>query len=122
MYKVRFNLGRGKNFMKWKVENTTTKIIYYLDPNTISLTLIYCTLHNNKSQAKKIKLGSNKSVCAWVLCEVIKVNSPDEIKGDKVGYNPRNLPYWEYKNKDVDGKFYKMLKTNSTNLYYDELC
>lgn len=117
-YKVRFNLGRGENYLKWKITNNETKESEYLDCNEVSLTLLNCTLHNNRNRAEEINLGCSKSVCAWVNCEVILIGEPKEIEGDKISYNPRVLPHWVHNKKDVDGEFYPILITNK-NMIYD---
>jgi hypothetical protein len=117
MNKVRFNLGRGSNYMKWKIENTVTKDAIYLDPEEVSLTLVNCTLHNNRNRSEEIFLGSNKSVCAWVLCEKILVDSPKEPFGEHIRYNPRVAPHWTHKDKDVDGQHYKILRTHGKGIY-----
>jgi len=103
--------------MKWKVENLVSKSVIYLDPNDISLTLVNCTLHNNRNRSEEIFLGSNKSVCAWVICEKILVDVPSEGKGDHIRYNPRVAPHWSLNGKDVDGAKYNELKTNGKDLY-----
>ena len=38
-YKVRFNLGKGENFMKWKVTSPEGHVDYY-DPNEHTLIMI----------------------------------------------------------------------------------
>lgn len=117
MNKVRFNLGRGSNYKKWKIENTVTKDYIHIDPEEVSLTLINCTLKNNKKRSKQIFEGANKSVCAWVLCEKILVNPPKKIKGDSIRYNPRVAPYWSHNGKNVDDKHYDVLNTNGKNIF-----
>lgn len=105
--------------MKWKIENTITKSAIYLDPDEVSLTLVNCTLHNNRNRSEEIFLGAHKSVCAWVLCESILVDTPKEIKGDHIRYNPKIAPHWSHNDKDVDGAHYDELKTNGRAIYYE---
>lgn len=120
MNKVRFNLGRGSNYMKWKIENTVTKDAVYIDPDEVSLILVNCTLHNNRNRSEEIFLGASKSVCAWILCEKIMVDAPKEIEGEQIRYNPRVAPHWSENGNDVDGKKYDILKTKGKDIYYDE--
>ena len=116
-YKVRFNLGRGEHYMKWKIQSMETKEVRYLSPNDFTFTLLNCTLHNNRNRAEEINLGSNKSVCAWIICDSVLIGPPEAIQGNKIGYNPRVLPYWVHNGDNVDGKFYEELKTNKNSLY-----
>jgi len=119
MYTVRFNLGRGKNFMKWKVENTTTKEKVYLDPNEVSIEMNDCILKNRINQAMKIYSGENKSVCAWVLCKEVSIGPKKKIqtKQKQITYNPRVKPYWIEGRDNVDNKKYKLLTTINKNIY-----
>ena len=70
--KVRFNLGRGENYMKWKVEypNGWSK---YFAPTENQLILKGCQLKNSRTTAMKILNGQHKVVCAWVLCDEIEI-------------------------------------------------
>lgn len=119
MNKVRFNLGRGSNYMKWKIENTVTKDSIYLDPEEFSLTLVNCILQNNRNRSELIFQGAHKSVCAWILCEKVLVDAPKEIKGEDIRYNPRKAPHWCHNDRDVDGEHYDVLKTNGKAIYYE---
>jgi hypothetical protein len=119
MYKVRFNLGSGKNYMKWKVDNLEDKTNEYLEPDKVSLTLINCTLKNNRNRSEEIFLGAHKSVCAWVLCENVIIGPPKEIIGTIINYNPRVNPHWSENGKDIDGKFFEELNTINKNVIYE---
>jgi hypothetical protein len=120
MYKVRFNLGAGNNYMKWKVENLKDKTKVYLDPSEVILTMTNCMLKNNRNRAEEINLGAHKSVCAWVLCENVIINgtTDKEPEGTHIRYNPRVQPYWSEDGEDVDGKEYEKLTTINRNIYY----
>jgi hypothetical protein len=120
MYKIRFNLGRGDNYMKWKIEDTTTKKVNYLDPNEVSLILVNCTLHNNKNRSEEIFLGGNKSVCSWVLCGKVFIDTPKDFSGEQISYNPRVAAHWSHNGEAVDGKKYSKLKTKGKNIFYEE--
>ena len=118
--KVRFNLGRGPNYMKWKVQYPTGESVYY-HPTGVQLTMKGCSLKNSKSAAQKIfRRESNKTVCAWVLRDSVDVR-PDDFKQHDLGnprlkYNPRVAPNWMLEPEDgVDRPF------NVDNAYYTEI-
>ena len=118
--KVRFNLGRGKNYMKWKVEHQD-KRVEYLDPNAIQLTMHGCKLKNNPKTAERIHQGQNKTVCAWVLCDRIEVTngslrssqSPDSW----VYYNPKNFPNWVFQGQNADGFHFSTIRSFGNKLH-----
>ena len=127
MVRLRFNLGRGVNYKKWQVktleEGTVVSTLHY-DPKEVVIILKNATLHNNKATAKKIFLGKNKTVCAWVTAEDAFIITKQD-KGDiefttkySLRYNPRVAPYWrDIYNNNMDDTYYKVLGTNDTNLY-----
>ena len=97
--KVRFNLGKGPNYMKWKIQYPSGAV-EYCDPATSHIILKGCTLKNNRKTAEKIMNGQHKTVCAWILCKDIQVkynvrqwfgNDPNNIR---LFYNPRVNPFW----------------------------
>lgn len=115
MIQVRFNLGRGKNFRKWKV-TYPDKTYSHFDPETVTLVLYNCTLVNSKKQANKIYKGANKRVCAWIECESIsfltkKIPVFDLTIDTLLEYNPRVNPFWTMHNQDVDGVKFPVLYT-----------
>lgn len=113
--KVRFNLGAGKNFMKWKIESSEGVI--YLDPTEVFLKMTNATLRNQKSTACKINSGANKTVCSWVVCDSVEIIS-DAHKGSQVRYNPRVNPFWTDNNgNNIDGTTHEILYTNNRNIY-----
>ena len=112
--KVRFNLGRGENYMKWKVQypNGYTK---YFRPTDVQLVMTDCILKNSRTTALKILSGEHKVVCAWVLCDTIDIRTEDFIpdNGQQVKYNPRVLPFWNRNGVDMDGsKINEMYSTD----------
>ncbi len=108
--KVRFNLAKGKTFMKWKVEDDSN--VLYLDPNRWSLIMKGCVLHNNIKKAKEIFNGANKDVCAWINVSELEIH-PSEFfnieMGDPLYYNPKESPYWY--NFDGDNMDFMSLST-----------
>ena len=94
-YKVRFNLGKGKNYMKWKVEGPEGATYY--SPDEVQIVMHECQLKNQKKTAEKILEGAHKTVCAWVRCTSVDIQQPSAISWDNVTqlkYNPRVLPHW----------------------------
>lgn len=129
MYKVRFNLGRGINYMKWQVIHVGSlvglkafkSVVGYYDPADYQLIMYNCKLYNVPRVAEKIFSGSHKTVCAWVSCEDIDI-APVSFAVDTSGlksisYNPKKLPYWTLENKNVDNKKYSCLLTFNNKVY-----
>ena len=116
--KVRFNLGRGKNYLKWKVTHPDGEVIYY-SPDEVQLVMTECTFKNHKSTAQKIYDGGNKTVCAWVLCKDIKIYTGKPITDEtkKVRYNPRVQPNWLYDGKVMDNETSTQLHTIDRVVY-----
>jgi hypothetical protein len=119
--KVRFNLGRGKNYMKWKVQYTDGTVEYH-SPTDVQLVMRDCILKNYKSVSQKIFDGENKTVCAWVLCkrlEIVKSNRfiKADLDGERIRYNPRVAPHWILDGENVDGEFMHELVSVDFGLY-----
>jgi hypothetical protein len=104
--KVRFNLGKGKNYMKWKIQYPDGKIEYH-SPTEVQLLMHECVLKNYKTVSQKIFEGGEKVVCAWVLCKSLAISKDDFIQvgliGERVRYNPRVTPHWMLNGENVDG-------------------
>jgi len=118
--RVRFNLGKGKNFMKWKVE-FPDKRVQYFDPTTTQLVMFGCQLRNYKKVAEKIYNGANKTVCAWVLCEDIDIRTerfiPFDANCDRIRYNPRIKPNWLLNDEVADDQRLDMIGSVDYGLY-----
>ena len=125
--KVRFNLGRGANYMKWKVQYPNGLVEYH-NPSETQLILKGCQLRNHKGIAKKIFDGANKTVCAWVLCneiEIIKLTTTNYLKTflkfdlmfDRIKYNPRVKPNWVLNDNIVDNEFINSIGSVDSGLY-----
>lgn len=116
-YKIRYHLGVGENYMKWRVEDTASKEVRFIDTDDFEMLLKNAKLYNQKGAANKIYNGANKTVCAWIMAEEIYPN-PDYmfVNFSKViSYNPRVAPHWkdhegnnldkqEFKEIYIDGK------------------
>lgn len=116
--KVRFNLGRGENYLKWKIAYPDGKC-FYISPCDSQLIMKVCRLRNNKAAALRIFQGDEKVVCAWILCEEVEIKTDDFITESKnrLKYNPRVLPYWNINDKDVDGDKFKEIYSVDYGLY-----
>ena len=103
--KIRFNLAKGENYMKWKVNHSDGRVSY-LNPTEVQLILTKCQLNNNKRSAQMIFDGGNKVVCAWILCESVEIKrdkfNQSDLTGKRLAYNPRKKPYWTLYGLDVD--------------------
>lgn len=95
-YKVRFHLAKGENFMKWQVFDLKNNTKDYYDPDTRSIIMRDCLLGNHAETAKKIFNGDNKTVCAWVACEEVRIVDSVSPIGSMTNYkyNPRKNPHW----------------------------
>ena len=104
--KVRFNLGRGKNYMKWKVQHPDGTVEYH-SPTDVQLLMHDCILKNYRKTAQKIYDGGEKVVCAWVLCKSLSIKKDDfmqaDLDGERIRYNPRVTPHWMLDGDNVDG-------------------
>ena len=111
--KVRFNLSRGENYMKWKVMYNNGRVEYH-HPAEVQINMIGCTLSNSRKTAEKIFSGeTTKVVCAYIKCEDVQVitNNFKAESNTQVKYNPREMPFWNIGGENVDGNYYKELFT-----------
>jgi hypothetical protein len=120
--KVRFNLGKGKNFMKWKIQFPNGKVEYYT-PNEVQLVMSNCQLRNHTKTAQKIFEGGEKVVCAWVLCESIEILTKDfksyDTTSKRVKYNPRVQPNWLLDDEIVDKHYFNKIGSVDYGLYIE---
>ena len=120
--RVRFNLGQGKNYMKWKIEYPDGKIEYHV-PTETQLILEGCILKNFKTVAKGIFDGANKTVCAWVLCDKIHIikegftQFDDKEQTNRIRYNPRVTPNWMFEGEIADRKKFDLIASVDRGLY-----
>lgn len=116
--KVRFNLGKGINYMKWKITYPDNKVEYY-NPSDVQLVMTGCVFKNQKKTAQKIFDGGHKVVCAWILCDDIKILIYDEFKNtsERTSYNPRVQPNWLCKGLIMDDKTVEKLHTIDRGIY-----
>jgi hypothetical protein len=120
--KVRFNLGRGKHYMMWKIQSNAG--VQYHRPEDVNLILKKCQLKNNRKVAERIFNGEYKDVCAWILCESITI-VPLEFcssdfksdTADMLRYNPKKNPFWTLNGECVDNNNYENLYTVGKNIF-----
>ena len=127
MYKVRFHLGAGEHFMHWQVKNVKTNHIEYIPPEKFSIVMHECKLRNHKSTAKKINEGANKTVCAWIECEDLRITSrtiPGSVLDWELRYNPRVEPRWtdSHGQGDYDNQEFDFLWTEGRKVLTTETC
>jgi hypothetical protein len=121
-YKVRFNLGRGQHFMKWKVTSPEGCVDYY-NPDDKTLVMYNCKLRNQSGTAHKIHEGANKTVCAWIEADEVEVYSdtfPVKYSEDlELSYNPRKSPQWRYYGEleNIDNKEISVIFTSGRRLW-----
>ena len=122
MFKVRFHLAQGENFMKWQVKLPNGEVKFY-EPSEVSIRMFGCFLRNQKGTAQKIHDGANKTVCAWVECDdVVVMPVEDELVSEmeeftRVSYNPRVAPNWVCQGENADGKEMTFLISEGRSLY-----
>ena len=116
-YKIRFNLGRGENYLKWKVTSPNGDVNYY-EPNDVCLHMENCKLVNQQGTAKKIHDGANKTVCAWIESETVTIFEPlNIVQGIKVSFNPRVQPNWVCDGEIVDKGRFDVLYSFENGVY-----
>jgi len=119
-YKVRFHLAKGENFMKWQVFDLKNNTKDYYDPETRSIIMRDCLLGNHAETAKKIFNGDNKTVCAWVACEEVRVvdSVPSLGRLTQYKYNPRKNPHWHTERRlNADNLKFDMMVTHKRQVY-----
>lgn len=125
--KVRFNLSRGQNYMKWKI-TYPTGAVQYCDPKATQLVMSRCIVKNHRKTAEKIMNGQHKTVCAWVLCESIQVKFSlfeDVYDNPRLKYNPRVEPNWVFDGNlgpvNVDGCPFSEIVSDGSKLFVTKM-
>ena len=118
--RVRFKLGAGKNFMKWKIERPNGGISYHA-PEGVQLVMTGCVLKNQKTTALKIFKGANKTVCSWILCDDVEIIDNVRLTAmndsERVSYNPRVTPNWMFQGSVADGMRFGKLVSLGNKVY-----
>ncbi len=115
--KVRFNLGKGKNYKMWKLEFPTHS--EYYSPEEYTVFMYGCQLKNHKKTAEKINQGADKSVCAWILCDQVFLGQNVKLPtgGTSLKYNPRKQPNWLAGDVVVDNEHFDSIWSEGRNLF-----
>lgn len=118
MLKVRFHLAKGKNYQKWQIRNG--RAVCYYDPTKVNLLMRECRLRNQRGTADKIFAGEDKTVCAWVECELVMVCAVNQVDvGQQLIYNPRWQPFWTSSENgaNLDGERFPMILSRGRSLF-----
>ena len=120
MYKIRFHLARGENFMKWQVK--APGYVQYVDPAEHQIAMFNAKLKVQLGTSKKIHEGACKTVCAWVQCEEFQITRNDKIKPNVndfyVRFNPRHNPNWvDMQNTILSDEEYSLLVSQDRSLF-----
>ena len=121
MYKVRFHLAKGQNFMKWQNKSSTNT--FYIDPQFFDIKLKGVTLRNHKGTASKINKGANMTVCAWMMVDdyiVQPSNKKQLTHSNRIQYNPKIKPYWHMDGVNIDNSTYAEVESLGGSLYVKE--
>ena len=120
MYRVRFHLAKGANFMKWQIRQG--KKVVYIDPAQHKLEMLGCKLVNKINKAKQVHKRGVKDVAGWVECDDVVIN--DEIGVDnleRLFYNPIRDPQWRRESDSgefaCDNSEYATLVTQGKQVY-----
>ena len=122
MNTLRFNLGKGERYMKWKLTRSDGTI-QYLDPDHYVILMYYIRLRNRRSTADKIFKGANKTVCAWVEARNVKVISKEDSRWKEserhlVSYNPRVAPHWRnHEGENIDNHSFSFGSTDGKQVF-----
>lgn len=120
MYRVRFHLQSGRNYMKWQIRHG--KKVMYVDPSTDKLEMVGCRLVNKLSKAKKVHKEGVKDVAGWVECENVVINNDIPTNDlERLFYNPIRDPQWRRESDSGefswDNSTYSTLITEGKQVY-----
>ena len=134
MYRVRFHLQSGKNYMHWQIrgEDDPASEAMYFDPERYCIEMRGCRLINKKNAAQRVHAAGKKDVCGWVECDEYIVHYRKDMEGyldnlERLKYNPIVDPHW--RRESDEGEFYwdnlgfVSLITNGKNVHVlEEVC
>lgn len=122
MFKIRFHLKNGKNFMHWQITNTETGEKHYINPEDHNLLIHGGELVNSVKTANWIRANNLKQVCAWILCPSFTLQPKSHVEPflTEVCYNPMRCNHWHYREAEgfnLDGKRFDVIKTVGRKVY-----
>lgn len=106
--------------MKWQIFDLKKGTKEYVEPDSKSIVMRNCLLGNHPKTAKKIFDGDNKTVCAWVACDDVRVVDSAPYSGGLTNYkyNPRKNPHWHTDRlKNADNLKFKVMVTHKRKVY-----
>ena len=120
MYKIRFHLAKGENFMKWQIK--APGLVRYVDPAEFQIAMFNAKLKVQTGTSKKIHEGACKTVCAWVQCDDFQITRNDKIKPKVndfyVRFNPRHIPNWvDMQHNIMNDEEYSLLVSQDRSLF-----
>lgn len=123
MYKIRFHLGRGDNFMKWQVKSVDGNVVEYYRPEKEQIAMFNAKLKVQLGTSTKIHEGACKTVCAWIECDDFQLlGDPDFVKPNVndfyVRFNPRHNPNWvDMHGNIMNDEKYDLIMTQDRSLF-----
>ena len=96
MYRVRFHLQRGPNYMHWQVRGRDGSL-RYVRPGDHDVEMTGCTLVSKENAAKRVHAAGVKDVCGWVECESFALHAPGTLPAfhlERLYYNPIRDAHW----------------------------
>lgn len=117
--KVRFHLGRGVNYRHWRIQYPNGDV-QFVHPTQFQIHLIGCQVKNSKKTSQRIFEGYEKVVCAWILCDEVRIVSHpfySEANCDRLTYNPKVTPNWVCNGTDVDNANFGFIFNVDYRLY-----
>lgn len=126
VYKIRFHLGPGENYLKWQIRGCDGSV-QYIDPAKYQIEIINATLINKKNKAKKIHAAGVKDVAGWIECENYHLHFTGEHPVEyyeQLKYNPIVRPEWIRSGDDYtsgwDGHRFSCLITMDRSVFVAE--
>ena len=123
MYKIRFHLGRGDNFMKWQVKSIDGNVVEYYRPEKEQIAMFNAKLKVQLGTSTKIHEGACKTVCAWIECDDFQLlGDPEFVKPNVndfyVRFNPRHNPNWlDMHGTIMNDEKYDLIMTQDRSLF-----
>lgn len=111
-YKIRFHLGKGKNYKHWQVTSLGEgeRKVEYLDPGIHNIVMHDCQLRNVPKIAKKVFATQKRNVCGWVECKKLEITQEAPETGEMLVFDPKIKTNWFGEDgRNLDETKWKML-------------